>query len=195
MRPVILVFAKAPVAGRVKTRLIPYLSAEEAAALHEQMVRHVFRNLDQLPAVDVELHTDTRTDAWPEVKVTRKLQVEGDLGIKMHSALVAALAAGRRQAMVLGGDSPDLPVEYLTGLLDATADVSLGPTRDGGFYAITCRRTHPEMFQGVEWSSPATLSATVGALLRCGLSVQVGAPWYDVDTREDLDRWTKKRPD
>ena len=192
MRPVILVFAKAPVPGRVKTRLSPPLSPEEAAALHEEMVRCVFRNLDRLSVpVDLELHTDMGTDAWPELKVTRKLQVAGDLGIKMRSALETALAAGHPQAMVIGSDSPDLPPAYLETLLAATTDVSLGPAEDGGYYAIACRKTHTAMFDNVPWSQAATLSATAGALLRCRLSLQIGSPWYDVDTIDDLNKWRR----
>jgi uncharacterized protein len=190
MRPVILVFAKAPVPGRVKTRLSPPLSPEEAAALHEEMVRCVLRNLNRLSVpVDLELHTDIPTDAWLELKVARKLQIEGDLGIKMRSALETALTAGHPQAMVIGSDSPDLPPGHLEALLASSADVSIGPAEDGGYYAIACRRTHPAMFDQVQWSQAATLAATAGALLRCRLSLQIGSPWYDIDTIEDLNRW------
>lgn len=190
MRPVILVFAKAPVPGRVKTRLTPPLSPEQAVQVHEEMVRAVFRMLEPFSSgVDIELHTDTFTDAWVELEVTRKLQVTGDLGIKMRSALECALRAGRPQALILGSDSPTLPPAHLEALLASAADVALGPTEDGGYYAISCRRIAPGMFEGVPWSQPTTLTDTINACARCGLSVQIGPPWYDIDTMEDLKRW------
>jgi glycosyltransferase A (GT-A) superfamily protein (DUF2064 family) len=66
--------------------------------------------------------------------------------------------------------------------------VALGPCEDGGYYAISCRRTHPEMFRGVEWSSARALEQTEEAARRCGLSVERGLGWYDVDRIEDLRR-------
>ncbi|MCL6506193.1 MAG: DUF2064 domain-containing protein [Bryobacteraceae bacterium] len=74
------------------------------------------------------------------------------------------------------------------GPLRAAADVALGPADDGGFYAIAMRRADPHMFHGVRWSGPETLAETVRAIERCGLSVELGPPWYDVDTVQDLAR-------
>lgn len=185
MRPAILLFAKAPVAGRVKTRLSPHLTPGQAAALHERMVSDTWSRLEGLG--DLELHTDVATEAWPQAAV-RRLQVEGDLGARMYHALEAALGQGRPRVMIAGSDAPQLPAAQLRDLLNADADVALGPAEDGGYYAISCRRIHPRMFEGVRWSTRSALSDTAAAVLRCALSVHVGAPWYDIDTPEDLGR-------
>src|SRR5690348_13092550 len=87
MRPVIIVFAKAPTAGRVKTRLVPPLTPEAAAQLHTALVWDTIESLQQLRGVDLELHTDIRTDAWTSAGVAQSLQCEGDLGLKMFNAL------------------------------------------------------------------------------------------------------------
>jgi rSAM/selenodomain-associated transferase 1 len=189
MRPVIVLFAKAPLAGRVKTRLSPPLPPEIAAQLHDAFVRDTLESLHSLDnSADVELHTDIPTDAWVDIAVPRKLQHEGDLGLKMLQALDDALKAGRERAMIVGADSPTLPVSHLKLLLRAPDDVALGPTLDGGFYAIACTRIHPHMFAGVRWSAPDTLDRTVRAIRACGLTADHGAAWYDVDTPQDLER-------
>jgi rSAM/selenodomain-associated transferase 1 len=188
MRPVIILFAKAPIAGRVKTRLAPPLAAERAAELHAAMVADMIERLQQFPEADLELHTDVFTDAWADTRVPRALQHEGDLGLKMIQALERALAQGHARAMIVGSDAPALPLEHLRELLSAEEDVALGPTDDGGYYAIACRRTHPSMFDGVAWSMPDTRERTIAAARNCGLTVTLGRPWFDVDTPADLER-------
>ena len=189
MRPVIVLFAKAPLAGRVKTRLSPPLPPELAARLHDAFVRDTLESLHSLDkSADVELHTDIPTDAWADIAVPRKLQHEGDLGLKMLQALDEALQDGRERAMIVGSDSPTLPPDHLELLLLTPADVALGPTLDGGFYAIACTRVRPRMFDGVQWSAHDTLDRAVRAIHVCGLTVAQGAAWYDVDTPADLER-------
>jgi rSAM/selenodomain-associated transferase 1 len=187
MRPVAILFAKAPVAGRVKTRLCPPLTPEAAARLHEAFTADVLATLSLLDA-DIELHTDIGTDAWPEFDVTRKLQYEGDLGLRMFHALRVALEEGRPRAMIVGADLPHVSAAQLGSIFQGTADVSLGPTDDGGYYAIAASRVVPEMFAGVEWSTHRTLDQTVAACRAVGLSVELGPASFDVDTIFDLDR-------
>ena len=191
VRPVIILFAKVPVPGRVKTRLSPPLSPDAAARLHSAFVADMLEKIE--PLGDIELHTDVSSDAWPEYSVTRKTQVEGDLGIKMLSALTGALASGRPRAMIVGADAPTLPPAHLQALLESAADVALGPAEDGGYYAISCRRAHPDMFRGVAWSMAATLADTARAAAAVGLSVATGPAWYDVDAPEDLDRLRREQ--
>ncbi len=193
MRPAILLFAKAPRPGRVKTRLQPRLTPSQAATLHEAFVRDALTMLaGTVPASDIELYTDISTDAWADIEVARALQVEGDLGARMLAALEAGLAAGRPRVTIVGSDAPTLPPDHLRELLAADADVALGPTEDGGYYAISCRRTRPEMFRGVVWSEAHTLEDTVRACEACGLSVALGPAWWDVDTPDDLRRLARE---
>lgn len=188
MLPVILLFAKAPVPGHVKTRLRPVLSAAQAADLHRAFVLDTLGILSSLDGVDVELHTDTSTDAWRGVSVAVKLQAEGNLGVKLLSAANAALRQGRPHVLIAGSDSPTLPEAHLDALRASSANVALGPCDDGGYYAVGFRRTHPAMFDGVTWSAATTLQETVAACRRCGLTVETGRPWFDVDSPADLVR-------
>ncbi|MCC6390039.1 MAG: TIGR04282 family arsenosugar biosynthesis glycosyltransferase [Bryobacterales bacterium] len=186
-RPVILLFAKAPVAGKVKTRLMPPLDGEQAAKVHEALVGEMWGRLGELGEADRELCTDEETTAWPEA-APRRLQASGDLGERMFAALEEALAKGRPKAMIVGSDTTGLPAGRLRDLLRSEADVALGPAEDGGYYAICCRRVRAGMFDGVRWSTAHALADTVAGALRCGLAVQVGAPWFDIDTAKDLER-------
>jgi rSAM/selenodomain-associated transferase 1 len=188
LRPVIILFSKAPVPGRVKTRLQPALSAEEAASLHTAFVWDMIARLQSLSAALLELHTDIATDAWADAGVAQRIQFEGGLQLKMLHALEEGLSSGHPRALVVGSDAPTLPAGHIAALLASRADVALGPTDDGGFYAISCSRTHPDMFQDVEWSCPSTLDQTVRAIKACGLTVELGPRWFDVDELEDLER-------
>ena len=181
MRPAIILFARAPVAGQVKTRLEAALGAEATVELHNAFVLDTLDKLLTLRAVaGIELHTDIETDAWRRPEVTVRTQIRGDLGLRMLHALDA------KWACIVGSDAPTLPVSHIEALLASSADVALGPCEDGGYYAISCRRTHPEMFRGVEWSSAVTLAQTEQAARRCAMSVERGPGWYDIDLPEDL---------
>jgi len=191
MLPAIAVFAKAPLAGRVKTRIAVAIGAEEAARRYREMVSVLLQRLLEAASrlsSDIEIHTDTPTDAWIGHTVTARLQVSGDLGDRMLHALQSGLAAGRPQMLILGGDVPTVPISHLQTLLDAQTDVALGPAEDGGYYAIACRRTHPDMFAGVEWSTSAACRQTAAACRQAGLSVSFGPEWFDIDEPSDLAR-------
>jgi rSAM/selenodomain-associated transferase 1 len=190
MRPVVVLFAKAPVPGRVKTRLAACIGPPAAAQGHRVFVRDLLERLQLLAdSADLELHTDIPTDAWDDAAVARRLQLDSEnLGERLWFAGALSLSAGRPQVVIVGSDSPDLPLEHIRALLGSAADVALGPADDGGFYAIAMRRADPHMFHGVRWSGPETLAETVRAIERCGLSVELGPPWYDVDTVQDLAR-------
>jgi uncharacterized protein len=172
----------------VKTRLQPPLSADQAASLHTAFVWDMITRLQSLSASQLELHTDIPTDAWADAGVAQRIQKTGGLELKMLHALQEALASGHPRAIIVGSDAPTLPLGHITALLDSSADVALGPTDDGGFYAISCSRTHPDMFQGVEWSCPSTLDQTVRAMKACDLTVDIGPRWFDIDEPEDLDQ-------
>lgn len=193
--PLVILFAKAPLPGRVKTRLLSALTPQQAADLHTALVYDMLAMLRRLrlPA-DVELHTDVPTAAWSAAGVRRKLQSEGGLGEKMLAAIDAGLAAGHPAVLVLGSDSPGLPLAHVENLLSLETDLKLGPAEDGGYYGICARRTAAGMFDGVRWSTAHTLADTVAAAGRCGLSVSFGESWFDLDEPAALPRTARVVP-
>lgn len=92
--------------------------------------------------------------------------------------------------LIVGADSPTLPLAYLRMGFEllTQVDAVLGPTEDGGYYAVGCRRPHPAMFAGVEWSADRTFEQTEAAFDRAGLSFARLPVWYDIDRYEDLQR-------
>ena len=176
MQPTIVVFAKAPRPGFVKTRL--ELAADAAARLHEAFVRDAI-GLAQAASQHVELHTDIETEAWSDIAVARRLQTAGDLGARMLAAL---------PGVILGSDAPSLPLPHLLQLIATPGDVVLGPAEDGGYWAILARRSDQRMFEGVEWSTSRAREQTAAACRACGLSVSLGPEWFDVDEPADLRR-------
>jgi rSAM/selenodomain-associated transferase 1 len=182
----VILFARAPLIGQVKTRLAAGVGAEAAARLHQAFVRDV---VTRVPArFRVELHLDEMSPAWPEIDCPRRLQTSGDLGARMRHALQVALAGDMERVAILGTDAPDLPDDYIDALFEGPSDVRLGPAEDGGFWGICCKRIVDTMFDGVPWSSARTLEATAAACHRGGLSVSLAPVWADVDEPADLQR-------
>jgi rSAM/selenodomain-associated transferase 1 len=185
--PLLIVFAKAPRPGFVKTRL--GLDPTSAASLYAEFVERTLKTVcDLRDEAELELSLDIPCAAWSEFSVHRTIQHEGDLGLRLHAALERGLSAGHPIVVVLGSDSPTLPVEHIRWLLNCDADVALGPTLDGGYYGIGCRKIVPGMFADVRWSTRNALRDTITSIAGCGLHCVVGPEWFDVDTPEDLDR-------
>ncbi|MGI9627127.1 MAG: TIGR04282 family arsenosugar biosynthesis glycosyltransferase [Longimicrobiales bacterium] len=188
----LLVFAKAARPGSVKTRLAKSVGNEQAAALYRQMARRV---VDQVAGGNHEsvICFDPQ-DGESEVREllgpgpwTLTYQGEGDLGDRMSRCLTAALTHATK-AIVIGTDAPALTGELIHLAFQALdeADVVIGPTFDGGYYLLGLRRPAPELFEGIDWSSPEVLRQTVARADRLELNVTYLERLGDVDTVEDL---------
>ena len=185
----VLVFAKEPVAGRVKTRLIPALGAEGAAALARTMLDHSVAAAVAAGIGPVELVGDPHPAGWatPANGVIWSAQQGHDLGDRMGEAVARALAHGER-VLVTGTDCPAFDAAKIA---EAAAtlddhDAAVIPALDGGYAAIGLRRFDPSLFEGVRWSGPHTLADTLARLATLGWSVWLGAPLADIDEPADL---------
>jgi rSAM/selenodomain-associated transferase 1 len=185
--PLVIVFAKAPRPGFVKTRL--GLEPAAAASLYLGFVQRTLQTVDSLrPIAELQLSLDVPCAAWSEFSIPRTIQAEGDLGAKIYAALEGGLRAGHPKTVIVGSDSPTLPAQHVRWLLECDSDVAFGPTSDGGYYAIACREVNPGMFANVRWSTANALADTIAAVQRCGMSHEIGPEWFDVDLPEDLQR-------
>jgi rSAM/selenodomain-associated transferase 1 len=196
----VVVFAKAPEPGKVKTRLIPALGAEGAATLHRRLARHSLRAAHEAALGPVELWCtpDTRHTFFQECArdfgVSLHAQGEGDLGERMLRAFEAALSRGARVILV-GCDIPALSSRYLRDAeraLTSDRDVVIGPAEDGGYVLIGLARSSAEIFRGIPWGGSDVLKQTrlrVAALGWRGL--ELPALW-DADRPEDLERLPEK---
>lgn len=187
------IFAKAPIPGTVKTRLIPPLSAVQAARLHAALVEDTLRRVRSLDMVrylacapDIKQPFFQTCARRHDVRLIS--QGSGDLGDRMQR-VVTDLLARHRTVLVIGTDSPTLPLEYLLEAerrLD-TDDLVFGPSEDGGYYLLGQRRLYRAIFRGVTWGGADVLAQT---LAHVGSSRQIGflPRWYDVDRPQDLSR-------
>jgi len=196
MTPVVIVMVKAPRAGKVKTRLSPPLSPEEAASLAACFARDVVTNALTLryPVLIAFAPDDGRAilaDLLPADLLWAR-QSGDTLGDRMQSALESASALGFSPLVMIGTDSPTLPpslLEQSVEILSAdVADLVLGPTEDGGYCLIGVHKPISGLFNSVAWSTPQALADTLRNAADLSLRVARLPIWYDVDTPADFDR-------
>jgi rSAM/selenodomain-associated transferase 1 len=188
----LVLFTKPAVPGRVKTRLIGELSAEEAARLHAAFVDDL---VERLRRGDFDLRIAWAVDpdaGLPPAAVPGMRQEGADLGERLFHGLLAC-AGGRVGVAAIGSDHPDLPmarVEEAFDRLAAGESVVLGPAVDGGYYLIAVRsdRLRRELFADIDWSTPRVLGQTIERCRTVGLEPTLLAPWADVDQPADLHR-------
>lgn len=190
----LIIFAKAPVPGRVKTRLCPPLTPGEAAALHAAFIRDT---LDMAvsggPYVVTLAYTPRGSDpVFREVLGSAPVELapqEGrDLGLRMHGSLARAIAAGAKKAALIGTDIPALPANFIRDAFLALdgSDLVLGPAEDGGYYLVALKKPEKRLFTGITWSTPGVLADTLARAKALGLKVSLLPAMTDVDTPADL---------
>jgi uncharacterized protein len=195
----LVIFAKAPIPGEVKTRLCPPLTPDEAATLHGSFVLDMLERTKlavatlQLPFHRYLACAPSSTLVFFKIMEERQSvrlldQVGEDLGQRMHHTFVDLFANGYKQVIIMGTDVPTLPLsvyqEAFTIL--GRSDMVLGPALDGGYYLIGLRQPVEKLFVGVPWSTDQVLAVTEQQAKTLGLSVGLTSPWRDVDTIEDL---------
>jgi rSAM/selenodomain-associated transferase 1 len=195
----LVIFAKAPIPGEVKTRLCPPLTPDEAATLHGSFVLDMLERT-KLAVTKLQLPFHRYLACAPSSElVFFKIMEERqgvhlldqggeDLGQRMHLTFAALFAKGYTHVIIVGTDVPTLPLsiyqEALT-LLEKS-DVVLGPALDGGYYLIGLKQPAEQLFTGVPWSTDQVLAVTQQNAKKLGLSVGLTTAWRDVDTLADL---------
>jgi rSAM/selenodomain-associated transferase 1 len=191
-----LVFCKAPVPGQVKTRLIPALSAEQAAELHQRLTRITIERALQNRLCPVQLRCAPDIDhpffqrCAQDYSLTLHRQHGKDLGERMHHALVTALAH-YSHAILTGCDCPSLtPVDLQQALsaLENGYDVVIAPAQDGGYVLVGLSRPQAVLFENIPWGSDKVLQLTREKAALASLSLYELASQWDVDNPEDLER-------
>jgi rSAM/selenodomain-associated transferase 1 len=194
----VILMAKYPTAGRVKTRLMPDLTADQAAAVHRVFLQHLVRRLDRLAPAELVIcfdppdQADRMRDLLANTAALSFIpQCGGDLGARLASA-ARDVAARHRRLLFLGVDSPDVPVAHLFKAAELTeqAPVSLSPTTDGGYWSLGLRSNvdAETLLTGIPWSSGNEAMATLQSAESLGLTSATGLAWDDVDYPADLRR-------
>jgi hypothetical protein len=189
----IVVFAKAPVPGRVKTRLIPALGETGAAQLAERMLEQALQQALAAAVGPVELCMSPAPDApeWAGIALPAGIETsdqgEGDLGARMARAVQRATAQGGA-VLLTGTDCPDLTAERLRVAAARLAghDAVLHRAEDGGYPLLGLRAFDASLFQSMPWSTPAVADLTLQRLAALGWTVWVGDTLRDIDEPADL---------
>jgi rSAM/selenodomain-associated transferase 1 len=195
----LVIFAKAPIPGQVKTRLCPPLTPDEAATLHGSFVLDTLERTKaamakwKLPLDRYLACAPSSTLVFFKIMEERQgvklIDQEGDdLGARMSRAFDGLFGRGYRRVFIVGTDVPSLPLDHYRQALALleSHDLVLGPAHDGGYYLIGLTKPAPALFELIPWSTSDVLRLTREKADRLGLRTALIPSWRDVDTIEDL---------
>jgi uncharacterized protein len=193
---VLLIFARTPTPGAVKTRLAKDVGLEKALEAYRELTELTLKVASKVRSCRVVVcYTPADGEGvmrdWLGDGVEYEPQSAGDLGERMASAIRSQLDRGAERVVVVGTDCPGLDRRTIDRAFEALArvDVIAGPATDGGYYLIGVRADHPELFTRIPWSTNQVLARTLAAARDKGLTRDVLDIMWDVDTGVDLLRW------
>lgn len=192
----LVVMARVPEVGRVKTRLIPSIGASVVCNLYKCLLEDLFFRIKELKNIDVyvfytpEELTGELSNLVPEGFLLLP-QKGGDLGERMYNATDHLIDKGYERVTIIGSDSPDIPLDYITEaflkLENAKEDkVVVGPSTDGGYYLISVNCKTKVPFTSMEWGGPTVFDSTINKLSEAAVKYDLLPEWYDIDVEEDL---------
>lgn len=188
IRPDLVLFVRYPVAGQCKTRLIPALGPEGAAALHKRLAERTAAVLRAAGGPVIVAYTGADEAAfrgWLGADCEYVPQPDGDLTDRLLPF------AARAPAIFFGADTPDLAPAHVAAAVLALAEhpVAIGPAEDGGYYLIAMRDPRPDLLTDMPWSTSAVLPETLRRLAATGTVPALLETLSDCDRPEDLLRW------
>lgn len=196
----LILFTRYSVPGEVKTRLIPALGREGAAALHRRLVLRALRQAVECcrsVTASLEVHfdggTETAMSHWLGESARFVPQGAGDLGARMAKAFDESFRSGSTATILIGSDCPELSAEVLDRAFSHLAEVPavLGPALDGGYYLIGLSRPMPELFRNIPWGTDRVLADSLAVLHRHGCQAALLDPLADIDRPEDIPTWRR----
>jgi rSAM/selenodomain-associated transferase 1 len=194
------VMMKAPCAGSVKTRLVPPLRPDEAAALNTCFLRDVTAVVESTCTAGLAegfvAYTPLGREAWFDGLLPLRFRLlpqrGANLGERLFHAVEDFLAFGYQATCLINSDSPTLPAALLLEAVNALQQpgdrVVLGPADDGGYYLIAMKRAHPRLFEDIAWSTEKVLAITLDRAREIALETRLLPSWYDVDDATSLCR-------
>ena len=191
----LVVMAKAPVPGQVKTRLTPPFTPREAVDLYQCFLQDRIEEMGRLTEIDlaVAYTPDDARDTFVPISGNGFLlfaQKGAGLGQRLNNIFVDKYKQGYGAVSIIDSDTPDLPCTIIEqsfqALMSDGADAVFGPCDDGGYYLVGMRRPHPQLFENIPWSTGAVLEMTLARAVKLGIKTKLLPVWNDLDTFEDL---------
>jgi len=191
----IQLFAKPPVAGKVKTRLIPDIGVKSATSVYQHCLMSTLRLVKNSPfKYQIWLTESSDNPLFENEEIM--IQQGHDLGERMFHALSSAFSQHHEKAILIGSDCLDLTSGILQRVCDKLQqhDLVLVPAEDGGYVLIAAKHSiHPSLFQGIEWSSELVLKQTLDRAQTAGIKTFVFNPLRDIDHIDDLQHYAELR--
>lgn len=193
----LIIFAREPLPGTVKTRLAATIGNEVSAELYQAMLLDVLEASRKLTDVETVIFWDCEDKSLPQLaecyRCRSRRQGDGELGQRMQTAFAEMFSDGFSRCCIIGSDAPDLPLAYLQQAFDLlesdSTDTVFGPSSDGGYYLLGLKRVIPQLFTGIAWSTPLVLDQSLTASQTAGVTTALLPEWHDIDTLQDLDEF------
>ena len=190
----LIIFAKSPTPGKVKTRLTPFITPTEAAELYKAFIADIIFNAHKLKCERITVaFTPSNAEATFHGicgHSVNYLPQKGDnRGERMQNAFKHSFHQGSTRTVIIGTDSPTLPLSYIQNAFDVLKEVpvTIGPTFDGGYYLIGLSEQSDAIFDGIDWSTSKVFGQTLTRIQTINKQLYVLPPWYDVDTPDNLE--------
>lgn len=188
----LIIFAKAPIPGECKTRLIPLLGETASAELYKQLSIHCLSQFNETCEADIllQVYPDTSHAFIKQLKqqfnTSLSAQIGNNLGDRMFHAICESLES-YNQCVLIGTDCPEIDSAYVNQAFTAlqSSDIVLGPADDGGYVLIGANKIRPELFQDIEWSTENVLQQQVSNCIKHNYSYQLLATLWDLDQPQD----------
>ncbi len=189
----LIAFARDPIEGQVKTRLNPFLDPKTTCDLYTCFLTDTLDKICEVESADrfVGIYPSNLSGYFeqldPSLSITVFMQEGKDLGERMENVNTARSQEIYKRVVIIGSDSPSLPVAYIKRAFNSEQDVVLGPSADGGYFLIGMKGQLTNLFDGIAWGGETVLEETRSQLAAIdGASLELLPVWYDVDRPEDL---------
>lgn len=193
MKACLIIFAREPEKGKVKTRLSGYLSESRCLNLYKAFLKDTLGIAGKVKC-DEKLIAYESSGAYPPylLRISSPLQLARqkgkNLGERMHNAFLQAFDAGFSRAAIIGTDAPDLPARYVNRAFSELKkkDLILGPSKDGGYYLVALKRACGLVFKGIKWGSKQVLKDSLKNAKQLKMKTALLPAWSDVDDAASL---------
>lgn len=194
----VIIFAKLPEPGKVKTRLATGIGNNAALQFYKKCSGHIFDQIAALKNKGIDCYLFYGVDnnisdvkKWVNKNFIYNPQSAGDLGNKMSSAFQNVFAHGNNKIIIVGTDIPDISKEIILKAFDELEqnDIVISPSGDGGYNFLGMNNYYPELFQNIKWSTVEVLTKTIEAAESLKLRIAYSESFTDIDDKEDLLLW------
>jgi len=197
LKQALIIFARNPVRGKVKTRLAATMGDDKALSIYQSLLEHTVQITQQLPYDCYVFYADgiSKNDVWPDDLYLKKNQEGKDLGQRMLHAFDTLFQQGYKKIIIIGTDCFELSSFILLDAFTALdeKEVVIGPSEDGGYYLLGMRQFFPFLFEEKAWSTDSVYSSTVQQLVIQNIRYEILPILNDIDTEDDWKQYLQQQ--